>query len=135
MSTVVPSHDDPLIAANTEFIGGPMGKFSNGNRWWSPLRVILILTALGYAVGYWLDGACRNTSWTSPQRYEHLCYTDIHPFFSLKGFADGVFPYLGNAKPEQLLDSPVLVGVVEGLAWMPMTEMPYLVEPAVCQFL
>ena len=111
MSAVVPSQDDPLIAANTEFIGGPMGKFSDGNRWWSPLRVILILTALGYSVGYWLDSACRNTSWASPQRYEHLCYTDIHPFFSLKGFADGVFPYLGNAKPEQLLDSPVLVGL------------------------
>lgn len=111
MSAIVPTHDDPVIAANTELVGGPMGNYSKGNRWWSPLRVILILTALGYALGYWLDSACRNTSWASPQRYEHLCYTDIHPFFSLKGFADGVFPYVGNAKPEQLLDSPVLVGL------------------------
>ncbi|MDD2818895.1 MAG: hypothetical protein PHN51_08895 [Candidatus Nanopelagicales bacterium] len=116
MSAVVPTHDDPLIAANAELIGGPLGKFANGNRWLSPLRVVLILTALGYAVGYWLDSACRNTSWASPQRYEHLCYTDIHPFFSLKGFADGVFPYIGNAKPEQLLDSPVLVGLLMELA-------------------
>lgn len=31
---------------------------------------------------------------------------------------------------------PVLVGVVEGLAWMPMTDSPYLTdEPVACQFL
>lgn len=111
MNTVVPSHDDALVAANTELIGGPSGKYSRGNRWWSPLRVIVIVTGLAYALGYWLDSACRNTNWASPQRYEHLCYTDIHPYFSLKGFSEGIFPYLGNAKPEQLVDSPLLVGL------------------------
>jgi len=111
MSAAIPTHDDPVIGANAELIGGPMGKYSSGNRWWTPLRVIVILTALGYAVGYWLDSACRSTSWASPERYEHLCYTDIHPFFSLKGFSEGIFPYLGNAKPEQLVDAPVLVGL------------------------
>ena len=111
MNPVSPTHDDPVLAVNAEFFGGPLGQFSRGNRWWSPLRVVLVLTAVAYAVGYWLDSACRNTLWASPQRYEHLCYTDIHPFYSIKGFADGVFPYVGNAKPEQLVDSPVLVGL------------------------
>jgi uncharacterized membrane protein len=111
MNTVVPSHDDALVAANTELIGGPLGKYTRGNRWWSPLRVIVIVTALAYAAGYWLDSACRNTNWASPQRYEHLCYTDIHPYFSLKGFSEGIVPYLGNAKPEQRVDAPVLVGL------------------------
>ncbi|CAB4921511.1 unannotated protein [freshwater metagenome] len=111
MSAVIPSHDDPVIAANAEIIGGPMGKYSRGNPWWSPLRVIVLLTALGYAVGYWLDSACRSTSWASPERYEHLCYTDIHPFFSLKGLFEGIFPYLGDAKPEHMVDAPVLVGL------------------------
>lgn len=110
--TIRPTHDDPLIAANAELIGGPSGDLRTERpRWWSPLRVLIVLTGLGYALGIWLDSSCRGTQWASPERYEHLCYTDIHPYFTIKGLADGVFPYLGQASPEQLIDAPVLVGL------------------------
>lgn len=109
---VAPTHDDPLLAQNSELIGGPSGTLSTRrSRWWSPLRVLVVLTALGYSVGLWLDSSCRGTQWASPERYEHLCYTDIHPFYSLKGLADGVLPYVGHASPEQMIDAPVLVGL------------------------
>lgn len=112
MSHIFPTHDDPLISQNTELIGGPAGKYQGANTsWWSPIRVILALTTVSYAIGIWLDSSCRNSSWISPQRYEHLCYTDIHPFYTLKGFAEGIFPYLGNATPDQMVDAPVVVGL------------------------
>jgi uncharacterized membrane protein len=109
---IFPTHDDSLIAVNAELIGGPAGKYQRWNSsWWSPIRVIIVLTTMSYAIGIWLDSSCRNSSWVSPERYEHLCYTDIHPFYTLKGFAEGIFPYLGNATPDQMVDSPVLVGL------------------------
>jgi len=112
MTHIFPTQDDPLIEQNAELIGGPAGKYQRASRsWWSPLRVIIVLTTMSYALGIWLDSSCRNSSWISPQRYEHLCYTDIHPFYTLKGFAEGIFPYLGNATPDQMVDAPVLVGL------------------------
>ena len=112
MTHIFPTQDDPLIAQNAELIGGPSGKYQRVSRsWWSPLRVIIVLTTMSYAFGIWLDSSCRNSSWISPQRYEHLCYTDIHPFYTLKGFAEGIFPYLGSATPDQMVDAPVLVGL------------------------
>ncbi|CAB4912869.1 MAG: hypothetical protein F2806_08780 [Actinobacteria bacterium] len=112
MTHIFPTQDDPLIEKNAELIGGPAGKYQRVSRsWWSPLRVIIVLTTMSYAIGVWLDSSCRNSSWISPQRYEHLCYTDIHPFYTLKGFAEGIFPYLGNATPDQMVDAPVLVGL------------------------
>jgi len=112
MTRIFPTQDDPLISQNAELIGGPAGKYQRAySSWWSPIRVIIVLTTISYAVGVWLDSSCRNSSWISPQRYEHLCYTDIHPFYTLQGFAEGIFPYLGNATPDQMVDSPVLVGL------------------------
>ena len=112
MTQIFPTRDDPLIAQNAELIGGPVGKYHRASKsWWSPLRVIIALSTLSYALGIWLDSSCRNSSWISPQRYEHLCYTDIHPFYTIKGFAESIFPYLGNATPEQMVDAPVLIGL------------------------
>jgi len=112
MARIFPTHDDPLISQNAELIGGPAGEYQRANSsWWSPIRVIIALTTISYTVGFWLDSSCRNSSWISPERYEHLCYTDIHPFYTLHGFAEGIFPYLGNATADQMVDSPVLVGL------------------------
>ncbi|MFA7324428.1 MAG: hypothetical protein WC005_08720, partial [Candidatus Nanopelagicales bacterium] len=112
MTPWLPTHEDPLIAQNNELVGGPAGSLRRERQyWWSPIRVLVMLTAFGYALGMWLDSSCRNSQWASPERYEHLCYTDIHPFYTIKGLADGLIPYLGNANPEQMIEAPVLVGM------------------------
>ena len=93
---VEPSHADSIAADASGSIGGPIGSFRSKNNWWNPIRVLIALSASVYAIGYVLDLSCRNSGWVSPENYEHLCYSDIPPLFSLRGFADGLFLYAGG---------------------------------------
>ncbi len=112
MGKVMPTREDPLLAAGSELIGGPTGRHRRLRPiWWIPLRVLVVLTALGYACGIWIGSACRSSNWISPERYEHLCYTDIHPFYTLQGLADGAFPYVQLSPAHPGVDAPVLVGM------------------------
>jgi len=116
---VAPSDDDPLIRAGSDRIGGPLGfRAWQGASWWSPLRVVLALAGLAYAVGYALDLSCRRTGWASPERYEHLCYSDIPPLYSLRGFADGLIPYLQVGPDGTHLEYPVLTGAFMWISGM-----------------
>jgi uncharacterized membrane protein len=116
---VEPSYDDPLVESSVNGIGGPVGRWARvGVSWWSPLRVVVGMGAIAYLLGYWLDLSCRNDQWKAPERYEHLCYTDISPLYSLRGFADGLVPYLQSGNGHQYLEYPVLTGVFMQLASM-----------------
>lgn len=113
---VHPSTDDPVAAGGSEILGGPMGRRALAQRWWSPVRLLIIISALAYAFGYLLDYSCRATAWAAPERYMHLCYSDIPPLYSLRGFADGFLPYLQTPPGGQPLEYPVLTGVFMQIA-------------------
>ena len=107
----LPSHDDPVVASGSTGIGGPVGRMAAiGATFWTPLRVIVVLATLGYLLGYILDLSCRSTGWMSPERYEHLCYSDIPPLYSIRGFADGLIPYFQIPSDGVPLEYPVLTG-------------------------
>ena len=77
---VHPSGEDPVSRTASNVIGGPLGRLARSTRhWWFPLRILVVITTAAYAVGYFLDLSCRGTGWASPERYEHLCYSDIPP--------------------------------------------------------
>lgn len=108
---VLPAREDPVAASTTGWLGGPVGRWARvGATWWSPLRVVTATAVVAYIVGYLLDLSCRANGWASPERYEHLCYTDIAPLYSLRGFADGLLPYLQAMPNGQHLEYPVLTG-------------------------
>ena len=108
---VVPTREDPVAASTVGFLGGQLGRWARvGATWWSPLRVVVAIATLSYALGYILDLSCRADGWRSPERYEHLCYTDISPLYALRGFADGLIPYLQAMPDGQHLEYPVLTG-------------------------
>ena len=108
---VIPGREDPVVASSVGWMGGPLGRWARvGATWWTPLRVIVAVSAVAYALGYILDLSCRSQGWRSPDRYEHLCYTDIAPLYSLRGFADGLIPYLQAMPDGQHLEYPVLTG-------------------------
>jgi uncharacterized membrane protein len=114
---VLPSSDDPVVGASTDVIGGPPGRWARiGRGWWTPLRVLVLLATGAYLVGYLLDLSCRSDGWASPQRYEHLCYTDIAPLYALRGFADGLIPYLQPMADGTHLEYPVLTGAFMWIA-------------------
>jgi len=113
---VHPSDADPVAIGGSEVLGGPIGRYARAAGWWLPIRVLIVITALAYALGYLLDYSCRATGWASPERYEHLCYSDIPPLFSLRGFADGYLPYLQTPPGGQPLEYPVLTGIFMQIA-------------------
>lgn len=108
---VQPSHADELVAAGSERIGGPIGRFARPGSWWTPVRVLIVLAAFSYSLGVLLDQACRTNGWASPDRYMHLCYSDIPPLYVLRGFADGYLPYFQQMPDQMHLEYPVLTGV------------------------
>lgn len=106
-----PTRDDAVASSTTGWLGGPAGDRARvGATWWLPVRVLIVLAALSYSVGYLLDLPCRTNGWASPDRYEHLCYTDIAPLYTLRGFADGLIPYLEAGPDGRHLEYPVLTG-------------------------
>ena len=114
---VEPAREDPIAAQGAQVIGGPMGAHANRvRRWWTPIRVLLAMAGIAYAIGYLLDLSCRSGGWLAPDRYEHLCYSDIPPLYALRGFADGYLPYLQTPPGGQPLEYPVLTGVFMQIA-------------------
>ena len=114
---VLPSSDDSVVAASTEVVGGAPGRWARlGRSWWTPVRVLILLATGSYLVGYLLDLSCRSDGWASPARYEHLCYSDIPPLYALRGFADGLLPYLQPMADGTHLEYPVLTGAFMWIA-------------------
>ena len=108
-----------FIAASVDGIGGRVGRWArSGASWWSPVRILVLVAGLAYIVGYVLDKSCRDDLWKAPERYEHLCYTDIAPLYALRGFADHLLPYLQAMPNGQHLEYPVLTGAFMQLAAM-----------------
>ena len=109
---VLPSHSDDVVAASSNVIGGPVGRYADiTRRYWNPLRVLVLLATGGYLLGYLLDFSCVREGWRDPERYEHLCYSDIPALFGFRGFVDGYLPYLQTPPGGQPLEYPVLSGV------------------------
>lgn len=109
---VLPSHDDPVVRAGSEILGGPVGRHAivGENRWWTPVRVLLVLVFVTFGVGLVTKNYCREHGWPSPGNYVHACYTDIVPLYYGRGIAQGDIPYIDQA-PDQRVEYPVLTGL------------------------
>jgi uncharacterized membrane protein len=104
---VAPSHEDPLVRGASAAVGGPLGGHATtGWSWWTPLRVVLVLTTVTFALGMVQKAPCvvDGASLTS------MCYTDIDKLYSSRGFAEGNPPYVSSDERYQYFEYPVLVG-------------------------
>jgi uncharacterized membrane protein len=107
---VPPWRDDPLVAAASEVIGGPPGEHSRfgAHRFWTPLRVLLVLTLFGSLIGFAQKSPCRDTGrWVDSYQYSHVCYSDILALYNAEGLAQGDVPYYDHP-----VEYPVVIGVV-----------------------
>ena len=117
-SVVLPTRSDPELKTSAEFLGGPAGdRVIAGTGFWTPLRVVIALGVIGYAIAFLTKMPCVSSNWADPGRYTHLCYSDIPPLYTLRGFADGAIPYVtAPGAGEQYLEYPVLTGIFMWLA-------------------
>ena len=105
---VLPSSDDPVVAAAVTAVGGPPGRHArlSGRRLWTPVRVLIALTLLTCTLGLLEKSPCLDpASWVHQHQYTRGCYTDLLPLYSNEGLADGQRPYLDHK-----VEYPVLIG-------------------------
>jgi uncharacterized membrane protein len=108
---VAPTHEDPLVRALSPGVGGPRGAHGGGS-WWTPVRVVLVLMTLSFALGLVQKAPCAAQEWQDgTARYTQMCYSDIPYLYAGRGFAEGFAPYLDNGDRYEYLEYPVLTGV------------------------
>jgi uncharacterized membrane protein len=96
---VHPSVDDPVVAGVSAGVGGPIGSRATRHRWWTPLRVILALTALTFALGMVSKSSCYATQWRDGEvRYSHMCYSDLPYLYTGRGFVELNWPYSSDVQ-------------------------------------
>ena len=96
---VDPTVDDPVVAALSEGVGGPVGRRAGRHPWWTPVRVLLALTAVCFALGMLQKGNCYDDTWQDgTARYTHMCYSDLPYLYTDRGFAELNWPYTDDAQ-------------------------------------
>jgi uncharacterized membrane protein len=137
-----PSRTDPLGAALSNVIGGPVGRHALiGRTWfWTPLRVMFLIALVFLALGWSTKAAClhstgtgtgdqRVANWDNQRAYYQLCYSDTVPLYGAELLSQGKFPYKSSwvetdssGKPQTRYDGrpairymeyPVLTGVYQ----------------------
>jgi uncharacterized membrane protein len=111
MTHVHPTRDDRVVAAVSEVVGGPVGEHATRHRWWTPARVLLLLTAVTFALGLVQKAPCSvgdapDQEWV----YSHMCYTDLRPLYVPRGLAERAWPYADDEETRdryEVMEYPV----------------------------
>ncbi|MCL2540831.1 MAG: glycosyltransferase 87 family protein [Nocardioidaceae bacterium] len=120
---VHPTLDDGVVGALSGAVGGPMGQHALPHRWWTPTRVLLLLTAVVFSLGLVQKAPCalatgKDQDWT----YSHMCYTDLRPLYVPRGFAELKWPYSSDAQTRaryDVMEYPVGISYwAWGTAWV-----------------
>ena len=116
MTVVAPTLTDPFARSMSEVVGGPVGGHGRPHSWWVPVRVLLALFAVVFALSVLQHDPCLRTNWSSDQaRYGKACYSDIPYLYTGRGFAEGLWPYADNGGRYEVMEYPVGISY---LAWV-----------------
>jgi uncharacterized membrane protein len=127
---VVPTWTEPLAAAASRLVGGPLGRHAlvGRSRFWTPLRVILLFAVVVLAMGwlgkapclqqYTTDDGTVALDWRNNRQYVAMCYSDTVPLWGIEGLDRGAVPYRdpwveGEGTDDQkvrYMEYPVLTG-------------------------
>ena len=123
MTHVHPTRDDRVVAALSEGVGGPVGDHAGRHRWWTPARVLLLLTAFVFVLGMVQKAPCsladgKDQEWV----YSHMCYTDLRPLYVPRGLAELAWPYSDDEETRdryEVMEYPVGISYwAFGTAWV-----------------
>ncbi|MEJ3655806.1 glycosyltransferase 87 family protein [Actinomycetes bacterium KLBMP 9759] len=126
----MPTWTEPLAAAASRLIGGPLGRHALvGRSWfWTPLRAVLLLAVVTLALGWLGKAPClqQHTTesgsieldWSGNRQYVAMCYSDTIPLWGLEGTNVGSVPYRdpwieNKGEPDEkvrYVEYPVLTG-------------------------
>jgi len=147
---VVPTWTEPLVGTTSRVVGGPLGRHAlvGRSRFWTPLRVVLLLAVAVLALGWLGKAPCLQQygtddgelalDWRNGRQYVAMCYSDTVPLYGIEGLAEGAVPYrdpwLENAgTPDErtrYMEYPVLTGFFQYAnariadAWLGVAALP-----------
>ncbi len=120
-----PSRSDPVIAGLSNAIGGPLGAHAApGRRWWTPLRVVLAMTAISCALAWLQKAACRTNPWADDFQYTRGCYSDVFALYFAERLNEGAVPYADHP-----VEYPVGIGGLMHLAAQVTSLVPEPLRP------
>jgi hypothetical protein len=128
--SVAPTRIDPVAAAASEIIGGPLGRYAGparrtGRSLWQPAAAVLIgLSSLAVALGVLQKAHCFSRGWKTPDQFWHACYSDLPIAYQSAGLSHAM-PYLPGAPP---LDQPLISGLVMWLVGLVVPDGSALVR-------
>ncbi len=119
---VHPTHDDPVVAALSEGVGGPVGPRASRSRWWNPTAVVLALAALTFALGMLQKAPCAASAWADGEtRYAAMCYSDLPYLYTGRGMVEHAWPYSDDPQVRErfaVMEYPVGISYwAWGTAW------------------
>lgn len=113
--SVAPTRSDPFARRMSEVIGGPAGRRALPHRWWVPVRVLLALFSVVFALAVVQHEPCLRTNWGNDQaRYAKACYSDVPYLYTLRGYAEDRWPYADSGGRFEVTEYPVGISY---LAW------------------
>ncbi|WGH92566.1 hypothetical protein QDX21_09695 [Auritidibacter ignavus] len=113
---VAPSRTDPLLARLTSEKIGPIGRRSapgrTGGGFFTPMRVLILMTTLAALVAVLQKSPCRLEGWSQPFVNFAGCYSDWTALYGGRGFDENPFAPFMEAST---FEYPVLISVVASL--------------------
>jgi len=99
---------DPFAGRMSEPVGGPVGRHAIPHRWWVPVRVLLAMFAVVFALVVVQHQPCLKTNWAGDEaRYAKMCYSDVPYLYTGRGYAEGLWPYAGTDGRYEVTEYPV----------------------------
>ncbi|MGA8847976.1 MAG: glycosyltransferase 87 family protein [Nocardioides sp.] len=115
------------MGALSAAVGGPAGSrvrarssggSGSGGRWraswWTPLRVLLALTALAFGLGLVAKSSCVSDQWRGDVGYSHVCSSEIADAYTGTSLVEGGWPWAADPATlarHPILQEPALVGL------------------------
>jgi uncharacterized membrane protein len=105
-----PTQDDPVVAALSEVIGGPVGRRARPHSWWTPVRVLMAVFTVVFALAVIQKYPCGKTDWSNTSvRYSKMCYSDVPYLYTGRGFAEHRWPYGKSDGRYPAMEYPVII--------------------------
>jgi uncharacterized membrane protein len=136
---ILPSREDPFVAATSTLIGGPPGRRARlgDARFWIPIRVLVFFAVAMCSLSWATKSMCATHGYSHEYQYTRVCYTDVLALWSAEGLDQGKVPILDNVTPtpdqsgvvhHKYVEYPVIIGAVmggaEGLVHLLVSDRP-----------
>ena len=112
-----------MVASLSEGVGGPVGPRAGSGGWWTPLRVLLAITAVCFVLGMVQKAPCAVATWPEgSSSYAAMCYSDLPYLYVYRGLAEQSWPY--SADPQvraryEVMEYPVGIAYwAWGTSWV-----------------